>query len=81
MISRKIWLLLRVISSIIDADLGVRYIVHRRPWNSLASPTETALLKKDTLMASSVGGFTAIEERLTHRLRDGMADVLKTNQD
>jgi len=32
-------------------------------------------------MASSVGGFTAIEERLTHRLRDGMADALKTNQD
>ena len=42
---------------------------------------ETALLKKDTLMASSVGGFTAIEGRLTHRLRDGMADALKTNQD
>ena len=42
---------------------------------------ETALLKKDTLMASSVGGFTAIEERVTHRLRDGMADALKTNQD
>ena len=42
---------------------------------------ETALLKKDTLMAGSVGGFTAVEERLTHRLRDGMADALKTNQD
>ena len=42
---------------------------------------ETALLKKDTLMASSVGGFTAVEERLTHRLRDGMADALKTIQD
>ena len=42
---------------------------------------ETTLLKKDTLMASSVGGFTAIEERVTHRLRDGMADALKTNQD
>ena len=42
---------------------------------------ETALLKKDTLMAVSVGGFTAVEERLTHRLRDGMADALKTNQD
>ena len=42
---------------------------------------ETALLRKDTLMAGSVGGFTAVEERLTHRLRDGMADALKTNQD
>ena len=42
---------------------------------------ETALLKKDTLLASSIGGFTAVEERVTHRLRDGMADALKTNQD
>ena len=42
---------------------------------------ETALLKKDTLMASSIGGFTAVEGRVTHRLRDGMADALKTNQD
>ena len=51
--------------------LGIPWLHHQ----------ETALLKKDTLMASSVGGFTAVEERLTHRLRDDMADALKTNQD